>query len=308
MPVSYTSYPGIDKQKWDALIHRSSNGLIYAHSFYLDSMAETWDALILDDYAAVMPLVYRKKWGIRYLYQPAFTQQLGIFSEAALTDELISEFLSVMSGQFRFAEIALNYRNFSAYPGIATTTRNNYILKLSQPYAEVYAGFPHSITKNINRAKKFNLQYQKVNEYRHIIALYKELYQQKMHGLREDDYIKFEKLCFRLAADDRLIVREVYYNDELVAAAILPRDERRIYNVVSCTTTRGRNVEANYFLFNELIREFAGTGTILDFEGSDVKSIGEFYNRFTPENQPYPFISFNSLPTLIKLLKRLKSG
>ena len=32
-----------------------------------------WDALVLDDYAAVMPLTWRRKYGTRYLYQPAFT-------------------------------------------------------------------------------------------------------------------------------------------------------------------------------------------------------------------------------------------
>ncbi len=42
--------------------------------------AGQWDALVLDDYQAVMPLTWRSKFGIRYLYQPAFTQQTGIFS------------------------------------------------------------------------------------------------------------------------------------------------------------------------------------------------------------------------------------
>jgi len=42
----------------------------------------------------------------------------------------------------------------------------------------------------------------------------------------------------------------------------------------------------------------------LDFEGSDVKGIAEFYQKMTNTNQTYPFIKFNNLPRAIKLLKK----
>jgi hypothetical protein len=54
--IQYLSHKNIDKIKWDAVIASSSNRLIYGYSFYLDHMAKQWDALILNDYEAVMPL------------------------------------------------------------------------------------------------------------------------------------------------------------------------------------------------------------------------------------------------------------
>ena len=48
------------------------NGLIYAYSFYLDTMAKHWDAFILNDYEAVMPLTWNKKYGITYYYTSPF--------------------------------------------------------------------------------------------------------------------------------------------------------------------------------------------------------------------------------------------
>ena len=80
MPIRYVTYQQIDKAKWDACIASVDNGSIYAYSFYLDTMAKHWDALILNDYEAVMPLTWNKKYGIAYLYQPFFTASLGIFS------------------------------------------------------------------------------------------------------------------------------------------------------------------------------------------------------------------------------------
>ena len=60
MPIYYLPYQQIDKEKWDACIAQSSNSLIYACSFYLEALSENWDALVLDDYEAVMPRL--KRW------------------------------------------------------------------------------------------------------------------------------------------------------------------------------------------------------------------------------------------------------
>ena len=67
----------IDRKKWDDSLLNFPCSLIYSQSFYLDAMCK-WDALVVGDYEALMPLPNRKKWKINYLYQPAFTQQLGI--------------------------------------------------------------------------------------------------------------------------------------------------------------------------------------------------------------------------------------
>ncbi len=40
------------------------NGLIYAKSWYLDIVADQWDALVENDYEKIFPLVHRKKYGI----------------------------------------------------------------------------------------------------------------------------------------------------------------------------------------------------------------------------------------------------
>ncbi|HRF18349.1 MAG TPA: hypothetical protein PK977_09275 [Chitinophagaceae bacterium] len=59
--IRYLTHREIDKAKWDYRVSSSSNGLIYAYSYYLDTMSKNWDALVLNDYEAIMPLVWNKK-------------------------------------------------------------------------------------------------------------------------------------------------------------------------------------------------------------------------------------------------------
>mgnify|MGYP006875189819 CR=1 FL=1 len=93
MRIAYILHKDIDKLKWDACIQKAKNSLLYVHSFYLDIVSSGWDALIAGDYEYVMPLTHRKKLGIAYLAQPAFTQQLGVFSKKKIDYKIVMDFL-----------------------------------------------------------------------------------------------------------------------------------------------------------------------------------------------------------------------
>jgi hypothetical protein len=92
-------------------------------------------------------------------------------------------------------------------------------------------------------------------------------------------------------------------NDELMAAAVLLIHRNRMYNLISCITEQGKTVQANYFLYDRLIHEFSNSKFVLDFEGSDVKGIAEFYSRFNPQNEPYSFVKVNNLHPFLKWFK-----
>ncbi|MBK8472915.1 MAG: hypothetical protein IPL33_12555 [Sphingobacteriales bacterium] len=54
--IRYVAHADIDRLRWDDAITRAANSLPYAYSWYLDIVAPHWDALVTDDYSAVMPL------------------------------------------------------------------------------------------------------------------------------------------------------------------------------------------------------------------------------------------------------------
>ena len=114
--IQYIRRKHIDTIKWDACIDKASNGLIYGHSFYLDHMAKHWDALVLSnghygehDYDAVMPLPWNSKYGIRYIYQPFLSAQLGVFGKTP--DKLSPDFINAIPSSFRLVELSMNTAN-----------------------------------------------------------------------------------------------------------------------------------------------------------------------------------------------------
>ena len=111
LSIRYLTHSEIDSGKWDACISKAFNGMVYAYSWYLDTVCEYWEALVEDDYKSVFPLTWKKKMGIYYLFQPFFAQQLGIFSQKLLNEEIVSSYIEAIPNKYHFVEINLNAFN-----------------------------------------------------------------------------------------------------------------------------------------------------------------------------------------------------
>ena len=298
--INYVAHQDIDKAKWDATIEQSPNGLIYASSAFLDNMSPGWDALVAGDYDFIFPVTWRSKMGIKYVCQPAFTQQLGMFSKKETSAEVLPDFLIRLSTRFRLIEIFLNYQNVMG----DNVAHHNFILPLTPSYEIIASSYKQDLMKNLKRCAKYDMRYRPADTATPAIQLFQETYQQRM-GAKADDYKKFDSCIQQLMQQGRAFVRNVISpGGELLACGVFAKDQRRIYNLASTTLPNGRMMEANHFLFDQLIREFAGSGLILDFEGSDQPGIARFYQKFGAIDQPYYFFKTNRLPAILRWWKR----
>jgi hypothetical protein len=295
--ISYLKHANIDKEKWDECIADSANSLIYAYSYYLDIMSKNWDALILNDYEAVMPLTWNKKFGISYLRQPAFTQQLGIFGNMIFDEKITELFVNKALEIFPFAEINLNYAN--EYQK-AKTKKCNLILHLNRSFDEIEKGFRKDF---LNKIRKNNLIYQSSEEIEKAIQLFKENYDERVR-IPSNAYQEWHQVSSVLKMKKQLLVRKVNSpNGELLSVAMFLKDNRRICYFLSATLPAGRKLQSHYFLLYHMIKEFSGQDLIFDFQGSAIPSIKSFFLKFGAIEQSYPFVKINRLPFWKKWLK-----
>lgn len=299
MEVHLVKQNEIDKIKWDECISRSPNGLIYAESIYLDEMAPGWFGIVAGNYKAVMPVCHRSKLGVQYLYQPAFCQQGGIFFTHGELKDFEPAFLNILKSKFRFAEISINFAHQDSATFDKLKKCSNFIRDLS---TETYTDY---INTRLQRLEKFKLQYRSAENTDSLILAYQKLYAQRITSLTQNDFDNFCRLCKKLNETGRVIMREVWDNDEtqLMASCLLLTDEKRIYNIINNVFAKGRQKLANYFLFQQIFFEFKHSGKIFDFEGSDLIGVGYFYEKFSTTNQPYFKYRYNQLPGFIKWIK-----
>lgn len=290
----------IDPLKWDDCITQSSNSLIYAKYEYLTTLCDQWSGLIIGNYKAVIPLPWRKKMGLRYLYAPPFIQQLGMFGDQQLVP--FTKIIECISRFIKFGDLFWNYQNTPLCLGINTLQKNNLIIYLNKTYPEIQSGYSKDLIHNLQKATKFSLSYSSKLILSEAICLYQSAYQQRLSNISKQDFINFQKLCSMLVEKNQCFTRSIIdaLTNEMSSVALLLKDANRIYLILNATTEKGRSMAANHFLIDQILQEFNEEDLIFDFEGSEMEGIRSFYENFNPECQPYFYWRHNQLSPFLK--------
>ena len=279
----------INAKLWDNCICENK-APIYLNFNYLNALSANWAGLVLGNYQSIMPICFKQKIGIKYSYTPAFIQQLGWVGEAVdfrIIENTIYDFV-------QYGDIMFNHQHQFSLPKLQEKT--NLILPLNSAYENIYNNYSSDLKQNLKKATKENLQYQSSLEIQLAISLYKNIYADRLEKTTEKDFEHFTNLCLQLHATENCLVKKVVNsNNELLAIALLLKDENRIYNLANSTTELGRKSAANHFLIDSILKEFANSNLIFDFEGSDLPGVKSFYENFGALNQPYFHWHFNKL-------------
>lgn len=294
MEIRFIKHHEIDFQKWNACIQHSQNGLIYGRYEYLNAMCETWDALILGNYKAVMPLTYRSKFGIKYLYQPAFVQQTGIFGN--IEEGTISAFLRQAKNRYRFAEVYVNYQNKVQN----STSKSNQIVFLHKNYRSLSNAYSNQTIRKIKQCRKTNADYKPIDPTINIKDFERYL-RLKIPHIRKDGFDQLNTFC--LQYPDLSLSRGLMINNKLTASVTAIRDDKRMFILTPLNHERNSYPGALHSLIDHLINEFSNQDLILDFEGSDIPGVYAFNKGFGAVDQPYSFVRWNHLPWPLSLIK-----
>jgi hypothetical protein len=126
-----------------------------------------------------------------------------------------------------------------------------------------------------------------------------------MSHVKSIDYENFKALCKILSAKGAVVLRKVSSdNGSIMAFVLLLQYRNRLYNLMNGTLPAGRSSKANYFLLSNVWKEFESSNFIFDFEGSELPGVKEFYEKFSPVNEPYFLFRFNKLKFPAKIFKR----
>jgi hypothetical protein len=304
--IRYLTREEIDIAKWDDCILHARNGLIYAHAFYLDAMAEHWSALVEDDYNRVMPLTWNKKFGFPYLYQPYFTKTLGVFGNGSIPFE-ISSFLHSIPKKFKLWDIDINEENFISDSDrnvrLKKDTRTNYFLSLHQTYDLISSRYKRLAKRAKKKAGKNLLQIDRSGDPASVILLHR-LYGSKQPDIPTRVYDRFV-CCADLLFKNKQATGYTALSStgETLAWYLVFTDRQFVYSVLGGSTAAGKKTGAFYLLTDAIIQDHAGTEKIFRFEGSDIPGIAFFNALFNPVAVEYQHVKMNRLPFPVNLFK-----
>lgn len=305
MKITYLEHSEINKPKWDECIDNSINRIVYAQSWYLDIVNKNWDALVAGNYEIIMPLTHGNKYGMKYLYQPFFTQQLGIFSKKELSKNIVEEFLVSIPAKFRFVDIVLNKANNFKLEDFETTKNANYELKLNKPYAEIASEYATNTKRNLKKTEQNNLSVAENVNTEELINLFRNNLGKTIKNIKTPHYNLLKQIMDKALAEQDAKIYGINSNSgKLNAGAFFLKSYNSFIFLFSATNQESKESGAMFKIIDQFINEYADADIILDFEGSNIESLARFYKGFGADKFHYLRIKRNNLPALLRIFKR----
>jgi len=303
--IRFIASRDIDREKWDRCICQSPFAIAYAYSWYLDRICTNWDALISGDYLYVMPLVSNLKYGIRYIYQPFFTQQLGVFSRLKTDEILVDTFLDAIPDRFRLIDMKLNIGNTTKNTQFNFKENKTYHLSLNSSIDEICTNYNTNTKRNIQKARQNKLSVLNSDDVDRFVAFTQNNLKAKAPEVKNLHYSAFQEIILYALANNlgEINIATDEQSNWLSATFFLNTNQKCIYLAASSSPV-GIEKSGMFLLIDNFIRRNAGNNLILDFEGSNIHGIARFYEGFGATPQTYYSVRLNRLPWLARMLRK----
>lgn len=278
--IKYIKRKDLDVTKYDECIESSLQCRVYAFSWYLDIVADNWDVLVLNNYEAVMPIPWNSKFGLKYISQPFFCQQLNIYSLEVLKVEVLKDFFNHIPKWFLLIDINLGFKIDNPI-----LKKQNFTLSISTEYAFLYQNYRKDRKKSLRKAAQGNLKYEDYDSKEKLIHLYKDVFDYL--NMPEKYFNTINKVMEYCLAKNIGFTRNIVLNEELLCSGFFLKHNYRIYYLFAASSKKGKQYGATTYLLDSVIKEYSETNYILDFEGSSIPSIASFYKSFGSDLNHY---------------------
>jgi hypothetical protein len=287
----------INRDRWDSLVGMAPNSRVYAMSWYLDLVADEWEALVWDDYAYVMPLPVKRRFGILKPVQPCYCQQLGIFPDAPADIKAI--LLTYLETNFSVFGLSFNSQN-ELPQRWRSKTMVNFLLHLDFPYKGLYGQYTSHTRRQLRKSLSNQLTFGEGIDTMEYIRFKKQSQPAQVYGRCLP---VFKRLSAALMYKGTGTFYGVYTaENELCAAAFFVYHGKRLIYLNGVSNQKGKANGAMFFLFDQIIQRYAESKLFLDFEGSMNPGIARFFSGFGAQEEIYHHCRYNTLPIPFKWL------
>ncbi len=271
MSINYLKHDEISKLKWDKCISQSFNGIAYAYSWYLDIVSYQWEALVMDDYKAVMPLTAKSGYALSKIIQPEYAPQLGVFTSERLDVNLVNTFLEAIPDRFKSVYLHLNAFNKVSHPKFHIRHGVIHELDLIAPYKTLYLKFTPEGCENIKQAKVNKVDVIKGLNLKEFLLLKKNSTENPLTF----EHLNILRRIIPFCISNNIGETWGAYNNknELVAGAFFLKSHQKVICLVAACSNEGKELKADFALFDTYIKENAEKSMTLDFGNYEVAEV-----------------------------------
>lgn len=318
-----------NKEKYKDLCAREDSIPIFSQPFWLDAVCreDNWDVILYEKDNCIigaLPYYVKKRYGLLYITQPKFTQNLGPwvkYPQNIKEDKKISFEKDVLNALIEkleelpvtFFQQNLNFKITNWLPfywkGYRQTTNYTYRINDIADPEEVLQQFHKSKKRDINFAKKQNLRIDYDMSAYDFYAYHKRVLA-KQGKVISYDLSLLENIFDATSLNNcGRVIKILDAENNIHGVIFIIWDRESAYNLSTVFDPEFRKSMSSTLLFFETIKYASHYVNSFDFEGSMIESIENSYRKFATKQTPYCKIwkAYTKNPLLKILLEKKMS-
>ena len=296
--IKYIKNNEIDSIMWDRCISRSHNGNVFGYSWFLDSVCDTWDALVLGNYNAVMPLPVKKNFVFRNVLHPDFLIKTNIYQAKDFNIEIVKNFIQKIPENFKSVELKTGNSNLIQL-NYKVQEQKSYKIDLISSYKTIHSSYSDYFLEQLNKSKNKKTSYNTGILPNGLVLL--STITKKLNKKQSD------KLRLLSAVSLRRKLGEIYgaFNSKnrLSAAVLFVSSHYKTYIIYGVQTKEAKKNNVLFGLIDYYIKTHSEKALTLDFSGLTsaneifLKGLGatEYPQYILKKKKIFPFSSISKI-------------
>lgn len=325
MELIFLNNKEIDRVLWDKGISSSLNPMVFAESWYLDICSPGWSAIVDVDYDLLFPVPLNRSVVLPLVMQPLFIQQLGIFSKHIPDPVVLKNVLhllpypvgnlngnsSMLVGFTKqFTEGLHNFpakcsiKGFISIARTSVSQKGNCILSLTSSYKQLAENYSDNCRRNLKTSQLRSSSIETCSSSKQFIDFTKKHLNYSTSGKALN--ILKELVNGALQRNCGFIISCNNNDGEPLAMAFFLNKYGLLTFLSGTSSQQGFEHRSMFSIIDHVIRKYAGTDVVLDFEGSNISGVKRFYEGFGAHIEYYPTYENRLLLKIWELLRRVK--
>jgi ribosomal protein S21 len=280
----------IDDSRWNELIEKTPEASFFSYTWYLDSVAENWCALLEEDYSFGIALPFSVRLGVETLYTPIFLRYIEVLGESdqfELVQKLIHD---------RFKNIQISSRQ-----KILGDNCESHVYQTITTLEERKIG--SQAKRMLKKADKNSLSIDVTDDYSTILDVVKSELKNKFTGINETSLVSLERL-FQAAKEQNVLKAYTIKNEGGIVC--LEKGSKHLY--LKGTVLEEVKVNGGMYLaLNLAIESAISSKHTFDFGGSRIPGVQKFNHNLGGNDVVYYAYKIDNAPFWFKLARRIKN-
>ncbi len=300
----------IDYDAWDTCVSKSQNPSLYGKSWYLNIFAGNWKGIVKGDYEAVFPLIYRNKYGMKYICQPMGIPTVAWYRGSNADEKDYTPILQLVSENFDMADINLlcgdrEILDHYISSKCMNTAKKQCLDMRDKSFDRLIQGFSRGHKYSIRKALRHGVHIKRGFDADEFWSVVFSTDTYKINRDYTDNRERMKTLISEGIKNKTGQIWLAYHKLEPISAAFLMESDGILYFLYLFTSPSGLQLCANHLMTREIVRFNHRKIHTFDFGGSNIPSIRFFNMGFGTKDETYIEIRSGRLRPLVEKLKQL---